>query len=101
MIFTVDERIEALQRGEWPSGLPRADIPALRDAVHALDAAAALADTLYVGRSTLRLIERRRRRYYVDVGSTYWIFFEWRVHDAVRVRLVRLRRTTLGTAFRR
>jgi hypothetical protein len=101
MIFTDDERIEALQRGEWPSGVPRADVPALRDAVHALDAAAALEDTLYAGQRTLRLIGRRRRRYYVDVGSAYWIFFEWRVHDAIRVRLVRLRRTTLGTAFRR
>jgi hypothetical protein len=100
MIFTDDERIEALRRGEWPSGVPRADIPALRDAVHALDAAAALEDTLYAGQRTLRVIERRRR-YYVDVGSPYWIFFGWRLHDAVRVRLVRLRRTTLGTAFRR
>jgi hypothetical protein len=101
MIFIVDERIEALRRGEWPSGVPPADVPALRDAVHALDAAATLEDTLYVGQRTLRVIERRRRRYYVDVGSTYWIFFEWRVHDAVGVRLVRLSRTTLGTAFRR
>ena len=101
MIFTDDERIEALRRGEWPPGVPQADIPALRDAVHALDAAAALEDTLYADQRTFRVIERRRRRYYVDVGSTYWISFEWRAHDAVRVRLVRLRRTTLGTAFRR
>jgi hypothetical protein len=101
MIFADDERIEALKRGEWPSAVPRADIPALRDAVHALDAATALEDTLYAGQRTLRVIERRMRRYYVDVGSTYWIYFEWRVHDAVRVRLVRLRRTTLGAAFHR
>jgi hypothetical protein len=101
MIFTDDVRIDALKRGEWPSGVPHADVAALRDAVHALDAAAALEDTLYAGQRTLRVIERRRRRYYVDVGSTYWIFFEWRVHDAVKVRLVRFRRTTLGTAFRR
>ena len=101
MIFTDDERIEALKRDEWPSGVPRADIPALRDAVHALDAAAMLEDTLYVGQRTLRRIERRRRRYYVDVGSAFWISFEWRIHDAVRVRLVRLRRTTLGAAFHR
>ena len=58
MIFTDDERIKALIRGEWPSGVPHADIPALRDAVHALDAAAALEDTLYVGKRTLRIIER-------------------------------------------
>jgi hypothetical protein len=101
MIFTDDERIEALKRGEWPSGVPHADVLPLRDAVHALDAAAALEDTLYTGQRTLRVIERRRRRYYVDVGSTFWVYFEWRVHDAVRVRLVRLRRTTLGTAFPR
>jgi hypothetical protein len=101
MIFTDDECIEALQRGERPSGVPQADVPALRDAVHALDAAATLEDTLYAGQRVLRLIERRRRRYYVDVGSTHWIFFEWRVHDAVRVRLIRLRRTALGAAFHR
>jgi hypothetical protein len=101
MIFTNDERVEALKRGVWPSGVPHADVPALRDAVHALDAAAALEDTLYAGQRTLRVIERRRRRYYVDVGSTYWIYFEWRVHDAVRVRLIRLRRTTLGAGFHR
>jgi hypothetical protein len=95
MIFTDDERIEALKRGEWPSGVPPADVTALRDA------AAALEDTLYAGQRTLRVIERRRRHYYIDFGSAYWIFFEWRVHDAVRVRLVRLRRTTLGSAFHR
>src|SRR5277367_1391361 len=101
MIFTDDERIEALLRGEQPPGVPRNDLPALRDAVHALAAAAVLEDTHYAGRRTLRVIERRRRRYYIDVGSTYWIYFEWRVHDAVRVRLVHLRQTTLGSAFRR
>jgi hypothetical protein len=101
MIFTDDERIKALIRGEWPSGVPQADVPALRDAVNALDAAATLEDTLYAGQRTLRLAEGRRRRYYIDTGGTYWIYFEWRVHDAINVRLVRLRRTTLGAAFRR
>jgi hypothetical protein len=101
MIVTDDERVAALQRGEWPPGVPRAAVPALRDAVHVLDAAAALEDTLYAGRRTLRVIERRRRRYYVDVGSTYWLSFRWRIHDAVEVRIVRLRQTALGPKFRR
>jgi hypothetical protein len=101
VIFTDDERIKALIRGEWSSGVPHADVPALRDAVNALDAAAALEDTLYAGQRTLRVVEGRRRRYYVDIGGTYWIYYEWRVHDAIKVRLVRLRRTTLGPAFRR
>jgi hypothetical protein len=100
MIFSDDERIEALRRGEWPPGVPRNDVPALQDVVHALAAAVVLEDTLYAGRRTLRLIFGRRRRYYVDVGGTYWICFEWRIHDAIRVRLVHLRRTTLGPAFR-
>ena len=101
MISTDDERIKALIRGEWPSGVPHADVPALRDAVNALHAAPALEDTLYAGQRILRLVERRRRRYYLDVGSTYWIYYEWRVHEAIKVRLVRLRRATLGAAFHR
>src|SRR5437868_5015749 len=101
MIITADERIAGLLRGEAVRGVRSADLPALQDAVHALNAASALEDTLYVGRRTIRVIVRRRRRYYVDVGSAYWITFEWRSHDAINVRLVRLRRTTLGSAFGR
>jgi hypothetical protein len=99
MIVTNDERIAALLRGEDPGGVR--DILALCDAVTILDAASRLEDALYVGSRVLRVITRRRRRYYVDVGSAQWITFEWRVHDAINVRLVRLRRTNLGTAFRR
>ncbi len=101
MIITADERIAGLLRGEAVPGVRTADLPALQDAVHVLNAASTLEDTLYVGRRTIRVIIRRRRRYYIDVGSAYWITFEWRSHDAINVRLVRLRRTTLGSAFRR
>jgi hypothetical protein len=101
MITTDDERIAALMRGEPPTGVHAAAVPALKDAVDALNAALRLEDTLFVGLRTVRVIVRRRRRYYVDIGSAYWIHFEWRSHDAINVRLVRLRRTTLGSAFRR
>jgi hypothetical protein len=100
MIITADARVADLLRGGPVAGLPTADLPALKDAVGALNAASALEDTLYVGRRTLRVIVSRRRRYYIDIGSAYWIYFEWRSHDAINVRL-RLRRTTLGSAFRR
>lgn len=101
MIITADSRVADLLRGGPVAGLPTADLPALKDAVDALNAASALEDTLYVGRRTIRVIINRRRRYYVDVGSVYWITFEWRSHDAINVRLVRLRRASLGPAFRR
>ena len=101
MILTSDERIKALLRGEPLSGVRLADVPALRDAIEALSAASTLEDTLFVGLRTIRVIVNRRRRYYVDAGSAYWIYFEWRLHDALNVHLVRLRRTTLGAAFRR
>ena len=98
MIVTADERVAALLRGDPVSGVRADDAGALKDAVDALDAASALEDTLFVGRRVLRVIVRRRRRYYVDVGSIYWVYVEWRSHDAINVRL---RRTTLGAAFRR
>ena len=101
MILTKDQRIEALLRGEPVPGVRLGDLPAIKDAVDALNAAGTLEDTLFVGLRTIRAIVNRRRRYYVDVGSAYWIYFEWRVHDAINVRLVRLRRTTLGPAFGR
>ena len=101
MIIADDERIAALLSGEPVDGVRSADLPALKDAIDALHAAATLEDTLYVGLRTIRVIARRRRRYYVDVGSAHWIYFEWRSKDAINVRLVRLRRTTLGSAFRR
>src|SRR5260370_21941791 len=101
MIITTDERIADLLRGAAIPGVRTADLPALQDAVHALDAASTLEDTLYVGRRTIRVIARRRRRYYVDVGGVYWVTFEWRSHDAIHVRPARLHRTTLGSAFRR
>src|ERR1700688_2401278 len=99
MIITNDERIAALRRGESPEGVR--DVSALQDAVAALDAASRVEDTLYAGSRVIRVVTQRRRRYYVDVGSAQWITFEWRVHDAINVRLVRLRRTNLGAAFRR
>ncbi len=101
MIISTDARIADLLRGAAIPSVRSADLPALQDAVHALNAASTLEDTLYVGRRTIRVIINRRRRYYVDVGSVYWITFEWRSHDAINVRLVRLRRTTLGSAFGR
>ena len=101
MIITTDERVTGLLRGEVVPGVRSADLASLQDAIHALNAAATLEDTLYFGRRTIRVIINRRRRYYVDVGSVYWITFEWRSHDAINVRLVRLRRTTLGSAFGR
>jgi hypothetical protein len=101
MIITTDERLKTIQRGEPTAGVSAADVPALKDAADALNAASTLEDTLYVGLRTIRVIVNRRRRYFVDVGSSHWITFEWRVHDAINVRLVRLRRTTLGSAFKR
>ena len=101
MIITNDGRIKALLRGERPLHMKLADFRALHDAVHALAAAATLGDALYVGIRIWRVVEGRRRRYYLDVGRAYWIYFEWRIHDAIKVRIVRLRRTTVGSARRR
>jgi hypothetical protein len=101
MIITNDDRVEALLRGESVEHIRDVDLPALRDALHILNAAATLDDTLYVGRRTIRVITGRRRSYYVDTGSEYWITFQWRVHDAINVQIVRLRSTSLGWEFRR
>ena len=98
MIITNDDRVEALLRGESVERIPEADLPALRDALHILNAASKLEDTLFVGRRTMRVVTGRRRSYYVDTGSEYWITFQWRVHDAINVRL---RSTSLGSEFRR
>jgi plasmid maintenance system killer protein len=101
MIITNDDRVEALLRGESVERIRDADLPALRDALHILNAASRLEDTLFVGRRTIRVITDRRRSYYVDTGSEYWITFQWRVHDAINVQIVRLRSTSLGSEFRR
>lgn len=101
MIIASDERIQVPLRGERPERIRAAAIPAIREALQILNAAARLEDTHYAGRRTLRAIERRRRTYYVDTGSEYWIAFRWRVHDAIDVRLIRLRGTSVGWGFRR
>ena len=101
MIRTNDERIKKLLLGQNLEEGSSGDVAVLQDAVHLLNAASSLDDTLYVGLRTIRVITTRRRRYYVDTGGALWITFEWRLHDAINVRLVRLRRTTLGSAFRR
>jgi len=101
MIITNDDRVEALLRGESVERIRDADLPALRDALHILNASSRLEDTLFVGRRTIRVITDRRRSYYVDTGSEYWITFQWRVHDAINVQIVRLRSTSLGSEFRR
>jgi hypothetical protein len=101
MIITNDDHIKALLSGKGVGNLSDDEVIALRDALHVLNAAEKLEDTLYAGRRTLRVIVKRQRQYYVDVGSSEWIYFEWRAHDAIKVRLIRLGRTTLGSAFRR
>ena len=101
MIITNDDRVEALLRGESVERIPEADLPALRNALHILSAASKLEDTLFVGRRTMRVVTGRRRSYYVDTGSEYWITFQWRVHDAMNVQIVRLRSTSLGSEFGR
>ncbi len=101
MIVTDEDWVEALLRGESVERIRDADLPALRDALHILNAASTLEDTLYVGRRTIRVIAGRRRTYCIDTGSEYWITFQWRVHDAINVHIVRLRSTSLGSEFRR
>jgi plasmid maintenance system killer protein len=101
MIITDDDWVEALLRGQSVERIRNADLPALWDALYILNAASTLEDTLYVGRRTIRVISGRRRSYYVDTGSEYWITFQWRMHDAINVQIVRLCSTSLGSEFRR
>jgi plasmid maintenance system killer protein len=101
MIVTRDVSVEALLRGGRVEQISEADLAGIRDALQILDAASRLEDTLYAGRRTIRVITGRRRRYYVDTGSRFWIAFQWRVHDAINVEIVRLGVTSLGSAFRR
>src|SRR5260370_26072877 len=88
MIVTRDERVTALLIGEDPAGVQIQDLSMLRDAICALNAISRVEDVLYIGSRVLRVIVNRRRRYFVDVGSSHWITFEWRVPDAINVRLL-------------
>ncbi len=92
MIISDDGQVLALLRGACPPEVPPHEYAPLRDALQSLEAAWSPADTLIIGERVLRVITGRRRRYYLDVGGSLWIFFEWRVHDAIEVRLVKLGR---------